>query len=178
MAPSAATYTVFGSVGCTTIRPIAWVFSRPIGFQVSPPSVLLKIPLPGESELRELGSPVPAQTWLVSDGAIASIPIETTPSVPFPPKTRRKVVPALTVFQMPPAALATKKGRDGLGRPGMSLIRPPMLAPPPRRGKRRGQAGLGTRVMRLTRPPWLAGQTFPQQKPAISAESTLEVGTW
>src|ERR1041385_3705321 len=121
---------VFGSVGWTTIRPIAWVFSSPIGFQVIPPSVLLKIPLPGESELRELGSPVPAHTWLVSDGAIASIPIETTPSSPRPPKTRRNVVPALVVFQMPPAALATKKVRDGLGMPAMSLIRPPMLAGP------------------------------------------------
>src|ERR1051325_4236836 len=112
MAPSAATYTVFGSVGWTTIRPIAWVFSSPIGFQVIPPSVLLKIPLPGESELRELGSPVPAHTWLVSDGAIASIPIETTPSSPRPPKTRRNVVPALVVFQMPPAALEDHQRRN------------------------------------------------------------------
>src|SRR5438093_1883896 len=149
MAPNAATYTVFGSVGCTTMRPIAWVFSRPIGFQVRPPSVLLKIPLPGESELRELGSPVPAQTWLVSDGAIASIPIETTPSLPFPPNTRRKVVPALMVFQTPPAAVATKQVREGRGLAVMSLIRPPMLA----------------------------GPTFRQRRPAISAESTLEVGT-
>src|SRR5260221_7418845 len=98
---------VFGSVGGITMRPIAWVFSRPIGFQLIPPSVLLKIPLPGESELRELGSPVPAQTWLVSDGAMASIPIEATPSSPLPPNTRRKVVPALIVFQMPPDAVAT-----------------------------------------------------------------------
>src|ERR1043166_4450553 len=136
MAPSAATYTVFGSVGCTTIRPIAWVFSSPIGFQVIPPSVLLKIPLPGESELRELGSPVPAQTWLVSDGAMASIPMETTPSSPRPPKTRRNVVPALVVFQMPPAAVATKKVFDGLGMPAMSLMRPPMLAGPMFRQRR------------------------------------------
>src|ERR1041384_1888837 len=81
---------------------------------------------------------------------MASMPIETTPSVPFPPKTRRKVVPALMVFQMPPAAVATKKVFDGLGIPVMSLMRPPMLA----------------------------GPMFRQRRPAISAESTFEVGTW
>jgi hypothetical protein len=38
-APSAATYTMLGFVGWTTMRPIACVFSRPINFQVMPPSV-------------------------------------------------------------------------------------------------------------------------------------------
>jgi hypothetical protein len=68
------------------MRPMVWVFSSPIAFQVLPPSVDLKIPRPGESELRELTSPVPNQTWFVSLGAIASMPPEITPSSPLPPK--------------------------------------------------------------------------------------------
>src|SRR5688500_5349920 len=75
-APSAATYTMLGLVGCTTTLPMAWVFSSPISFQVRPASVDLKIPPPGEIELRELGSPLPAQTMLVSEGAMAMSPIE------------------------------------------------------------------------------------------------------
>ena len=58
------------------MRPIAPVFSSPIAFHVSPPSVDLKMPQPGEIVLRESSSPVPAHTCIVSDGAIASSPIE------------------------------------------------------------------------------------------------------
>src|SRR5213595_2433855 len=92
---------MLGLVGCTTMRPIAPVFSRPTRFQVRPPSVDLKMPQPGEIVLRESSSPVPAHTCTVSDGAIASSPIETHFSFS---KTGRNVVPALVVFQMPPAA--------------------------------------------------------------------------
>jgi hypothetical protein len=44
---------------------------------------------------------------LESLGAIASMPPEMTPSSPLPPKTSRKVVPALMVFHTPPAAVET-----------------------------------------------------------------------
>ena len=72
IAPDAATYTMLGLVGCTTMRPIVSVLSRPIFFQVIPPSVDLKIPPPGETVFRVFGSPVPNHTWLVSEGAMAS----------------------------------------------------------------------------------------------------------
>src|SRR5436189_344604 len=83
---------MFGLVGCTTMRPMAPVFSRPASFQVSPPSVDLKMPQPGEIVLRESSSPVPAHTCIVSDGAIASSPIDTHFSLS---NTGRNVVPAL-----------------------------------------------------------------------------------
>src|SRR2546429_6298536 len=105
---------MFGLVGWTTMRPIAPVFSSPIDFHVSPPSVDLKIPQPGEIVLRESSSPVPAHTCIVSDGAIASSPIETQGQLS---KTGRNVVPALVVFQMPPAAAATKTGFHRLAMP-------------------------------------------------------------
>src|SRR6266511_4167373 len=85
------------------------------------------MPPPGEIELRESSSPVPAQTIVVSLGAIARAPIETTRWLS---NTGRKVVPALVVFQIPPVEAATKNVRDGLGIPAMSVTRPPMLAGP------------------------------------------------
>src|SRR2546426_3278475 len=118
---------MFGFVGCTTMRPIAPVFSSPVRFQVSPPSVDLKMPQPGEIVLRESSSPVPAHTCVVSDGAIATSPIDTHFSLA---KTGRNVVPALVVFQMPPAAAATKNVFDGLGMPVTLETRPIMFAGP------------------------------------------------
>lgn len=59
MWPSAATCTMSGFVGCTMIRAMTWVASKPMRFHISPPSVDLKIPPPGEIELRESSSPVP-----------------------------------------------------------------------------------------------------------------------
>src|SRR5213078_5284002 len=118
---------MLGLVGCTTMRPIAPVFSSPTSFQVKPPSVDLKMPQPGEIVLRESSSPVPAHTCIVSDGAIASSPIDTHFSFS---KTGRNEVPLLVVFQIPPAAVATKKVFDGLGRPVTLDTRPPMLAGP------------------------------------------------
>jgi hypothetical protein len=61
------------------------------------------MPPPGEIELRELGSPLPAQTCIVSLGAIASMPIEMTRWLS---NTGRHVVPLFVDFQMPPAAAA------------------------------------------------------------------------
>src|SRR5438067_6840562 len=132
---------MLGLVGCTTMRPIAPVFSSPTRFQVSPPSLDLKIPHPGEIVLRESSSPVPAHTCIVSDGAIASSPIDTHFSFS---NTGRNVVPALVVFQMPPAAAATKNVFDGLGMP----------------------------VTLDTRPPMVAGPMLRQRNPATSAESS------
>src|SRR5262245_27331591 len=78
-------------------------------------------------ELRESSSPVPAHTCIVSLGAMARSPIEMTRSLS---KTGRKVMPPFVVFQIPPAAAATKNVRDGLGIPSMSVMRPPMIAGP------------------------------------------------
>src|SRR5712691_9080823 len=109
------------------MRPMAPDFSRPIAFQVRPPSVDLKMPQPGEIVLRESSSPVPAHTCIVSLGAIASSPIETQRWLS---NTGRNDVPALVVFQMPPAAPAMKNVVDGLGMPATLDVRPPMFAGP------------------------------------------------
>src|SRR4051812_44088287 len=125
--PTAATYTVFAFRGSTTMRPMCCVFSRPINFQVSPPFVDLKTPPPGSIVLRVFGSPVPAQTMFVSVGAIASTPIEMTD---LSSNTGRQVTPLFVVFQMPPAAAATKTVFDGPGMPTTSESRPMKLAGP------------------------------------------------
>ena len=98
-----------------------------MGFQVRPPSVLLKMPPPGSMELRELGSPVPAHTCCVSVGAIASIPME---MMRLSSNVGRQVMPLLVLFQMPPPAAATKIVLDGLGMPTTSERRPMKLAGP------------------------------------------------
>src|SRR5438093_8825107 len=118
---------MLGLVGCTMMRPIAPVFSRPIAFHVMPPSVDLKMPQPGEMVLRESSSPVPAQTCIVSLGAIATSPIAMQRWLS---NTGRNDVPALVVFQIPPAAPATKNVFEGLGIPTTLDTRPPMLAGP------------------------------------------------
>src|SRR6266853_684683 len=118
---------MLGLVGFTTMRPMAPDFSRPIDFHVRPPSVDLKMPQPGEMVLRESSSPVPAHTCIVSLGAIASSPIETQRWLS---NTGRNEVPALDVFQMPPAAPAMKNVVDGLGMPTTLDVRPPIFAGP------------------------------------------------
>ena len=77
--------------------------------------------------MRESSSPVPAQTCVVSLGAIMSSPIEMQRWLS---NTGRNEVPALVVFQIPPAAAATKNVFDGLGMPTTLDTRPPMLAGP------------------------------------------------
>src|SRR5687767_14630809 len=77
--------------------------------------------------LRELGSPVPSQTCCVSDGAIAKAPVAATG---YESNTGRNVTPPLVVFQMPPAAAATKNVFDGLGIAAMSEVRPSKFAGP------------------------------------------------
>src|SRR6266516_1868114 len=118
---------MLGLVACTTMRPLAPDFSSPVRFQVIPPSIDLTMPQPGEIVFRDASSPVPAHACIVSDGAIATSPIETHFSLS---NTGRNVVPALVVFQMPPAAAATKNVFDGLGIPTTLETRPPMFAGP------------------------------------------------
>ena len=60
--------------------------------------------MPGSMVFREFCSPVPAHTWFVSLGAMASAPIAMTRWLS---KMGRKVTPAFVVFQIPPPAVAT-----------------------------------------------------------------------
>src|SRR6267143_5956201 len=156
---------MFGLVGCTTMRPMAPDFSRPASFQVRPPSVDLKMPQPGEIVLRESSSPVPAHTCIVSDAAIASSPIDTHFSLS---KTGRNVVPALVVFQIPPAAAATKNVRDGLAMPATLDTRPAMFAGPMLR-----QRNPASSVESSMIPPWLDGLCTP-----VVTETLLGAGRW
>src|SRR5205085_9651458 len=76
VAPTAATYTMFGFVGWTTMRPMCCVFSSPSDCQVMPPSTDLYTPQPGATLLRALPSPVPAYIVFGSLGAMAMSPID------------------------------------------------------------------------------------------------------
>ena len=62
------------------------------------------MPLPIETLARRKVSPVPAQTTLGSDGAIASEPIEDTG---WSSKTGCQETPPSTVLKMPPDAAPT-----------------------------------------------------------------------
>src|SRR6478735_913737 len=77
--------------------------------------------------LRELGSPVPAHTTFVSDGAMANMPIE---MMFLSSNTGRHVTPLFVDFQMPPPAAATKRVLDGPGMPTTSERRPWKFAGP------------------------------------------------
>src|SRR6266478_4203781 len=101
--PRAATYTMLGSRGWMTTRPICAVSVKPICFQLAPPSVDLYTPLPQDTLLRALASPVPTQTTDGFEGATATAPRETVSSWS---KTGFQAVPLLTVFQSPPEAVA------------------------------------------------------------------------
>src|ERR1019366_7618695 len=85
------------------------------------------MPAPASIVFREFGSPVPAHTCCVSDGAIASMPMEITR---LSSKTGRHVMPLFIVFQIPPPAVATNSVFDGPGIPTMSDERPSKLAGP------------------------------------------------
>src|SRR5256885_11836454 len=103
------------------MRPMRSVFSSPIAFHVMPPSADLKTPPPGSLGYLRLGSPVPAHTTCVSEGAIARTPIDATR---LSSNTGRHVTPLFIVFQMPPAAAPTKRVLDGPGIPTTSERRP------------------------------------------------------
>src|SRR5258708_31845478 len=85
------------------------------------------MPAPGSMVLREFGSPVPAHTVFVSDGAMASMPME---MMFLSSNTGRHVTPLLVLFQMPPPAAATKSVFDGPGMPTTSDRRPMNVAGP------------------------------------------------
>src|SRR5207249_11639106 len=72
-------------------------------------------------------SRVPARGCIVSPGAIAGSPVEMQGWLS---NTGRNDVPAFVVFQLPPAAPATKNVFEGLGIPTTLDTRPPMLAGP------------------------------------------------
>ena len=74
-------------------------------FQVWPPSMDLKTPLPQEPLCRLLFSPEPTQTRLASLGAMATSPMETASSRSS--KSTSQVVPMFVVFQRPPVAVPT-----------------------------------------------------------------------
>src|SRR5205823_5404712 len=77
--------------------------------------------------LREFGSPEPAHTMFVSDGAMASMPIA---MMFLSSKIGRQVRPLFMVFQIPPPAEATYSVFDGPGMPCTSDTRPMKLAGP------------------------------------------------
>src|SRR5688572_7311181 len=109
------------------MRPTWRVASRPIAVKVLPPSTDLKTPQPGITELRGFASPVPIQTIELSEGAIATSPIE---AVGPDSKTGAKVMPLFSVRQRPPLAAATKKVLGRRGSTARSLMRPPMFTGP------------------------------------------------
>src|SRR5262245_16985258 len=86
------------------------------------------MPPPGSIELREFGSPVPAHTCCVSDGAMASIPIE---MIRLSSNVGFQVMPLFVLFQIPPADAATKMLLEGPGLPATQERRPMKFAGPP-----------------------------------------------
>src|SRR5207249_4609642 len=98
-----------------------------IDVHVMPPSVDLKTPPPGSHGYRLFGSPVPAQTICVSEGAIASTPTDATR---LSSNRGRQVMPLFMDFQIPPAAAAMKNVFEGDGIPTTSERRPLLSAGP------------------------------------------------
>src|SRR6266849_9989739 len=110
-----------------------WVASRPILFQVFPPSSDLYTPSPHDELCLLFGSPVPTHTMDGSEGAIAMSPIVDTPSLS---NTGSHVVPLLVVFHTPPDAAPTNTIFGLLSTTAKSSIRPPMVAGPISRNSR------------------------------------------
>src|SRR5713226_3530103 len=109
------------------------VASRPIFFQVLPPSSDLYAPSPHEELWRLLGSPVPTHTTEGSDGAMAMSPILESLSLS---KIGSQVVPLFVVFQTPPAAVPTYTMFGLLSTTAKSSMRPPIVAGPISRNSR------------------------------------------
>src|SRR5713226_2806249 len=116
-----------------TIRPMCRVNSRPIFFQVFPPSSDLYAPSPQEELCRLFASPVPTHTTDGSDGAIAMSPIVDTLSLS---KIGSQVVPLFVVFQTPPEAVPTNTMFGLLSTTAKSSMRPPIVAGPISRNSR------------------------------------------
>src|ERR1043165_10249088 len=98
--PSAATYAMSGSCGCTRTLPMLRVFSSPRWVQVFPPSVERYTPSPCETLPRMHASPMPAYTTFGSDAATAIAP--TDARLKKPSLTFRQYSPPSVVFHTPP----------------------------------------------------------------------------
>ena len=100
----AATYTMSGSRGSITMRPMCCVFGS-IGLDhVLPPSIDLNTPTPHDELRMLLASPLPTHTTSPFDGAAATAPMEPTP---MESETGIQARPPLVVFHTPPVATAT-----------------------------------------------------------------------
>src|SRR5262245_49780391 len=99
-----ATHAVFGSLGWTTIRAIAFAPIRPTRLKVAPESSERYTPSPHDELLRSLASPLPTQTTLASEGATAIAPMAATASFS---KIAENEAPALVDFTMPPVPSPT-----------------------------------------------------------------------
>src|SRR5713226_6328058 len=110
-----------------------WDASRPILFQVFPPSSDLYTPSPHDELCLLFGSPVPTHTMDGSEGAIAMSPIVDTLSLS---NTGSHVVPLLVVFHTPPEAVPTYTMFGLLSTTAKSSMRPPMIAGPISRNSR------------------------------------------
>src|SRR5512143_3421804 len=125
--PSAQTKTMFGLVGCTTMRWMRPVSARPMLIHVVPESLDLYTPSPCRSASRMAhASPVPAQTIDGLDGATASAPIACTRMLS---KTGRNVAPLSTDFHTPPEAAPKYQTRASPGTPEIAEMRPPSAGP-------------------------------------------------
>src|SRR6266852_3680601 len=141
-----------------------WVASRPILFQVFPPSSDLYTPSPHDELCLLFGSPVPTHTMDGSEGAIAMSPIVDTPSLS---NTGSHVVPLLVVFHTPPDAAPTKTIFGLLSTTAKSSMRPPITAGPTSRSSRLFSLSVGF--------DWSAGRgsapaiSTPPNSPAAAA---------
>src|SRR6185503_4434415 len=113
--------------GSMTIRPMCSDSLSPVFVQLFPPSIDLYTPSPYATTRWALFSPLPTQTTLGFFGSMATVPMEKEPS---PSKTGVKLMPALVVFQTPPAALATYQIFLSVGWTAMSATRPDVRAGP------------------------------------------------
>src|SRR5262249_51776066 len=102
--------------------------SRPMCFQVSPPSADLYTPSPHDELWRLFASPVPTQTRFGSEGAIAMSPIDK--AVPSRSNTGVHVTPLLTLLNTPPDPVPTKMIDAFPGSASTSSMRPPKEAGP------------------------------------------------
>src|SRR5258707_12871775 len=132
--------------------------SRPIFFQVLPPSSDLYAPSPQEELCRLFGSPVPTQTTEGSEGAMAMSPMVETLSLS---NIGSQVVPLFVVFHTPPEAVPTYTMLGLLSTTAKSSMRPPIVAGPSSRNSRflNLSVGLG----------WSPGAAF-----ALTAQATSD----
>src|SRR6185436_11815878 len=108
-------------------------FGSPTFVHDFPPSTDLYTPSPHETERWPLFSPLPTQTVSESFGSMVTQPME---NEAWSSKTGVNVVPALVVFQTPPAATATYHVRVSRGSTATSTTRPETMAGPMPRSSR------------------------------------------